>query len=130
MNTRFSPTVLEHVARPLNMGELPAPDAVGTSDVAEGGQFVRIQLALQGSVIADARFQTIGCAPAIACGSWLTEWVRGRTAHDALQITAHQIMHALGGLPADKQFCAELAIVALRRAIQASSPLERKVLHA
>jgi nitrogen fixation NifU-like protein len=113
----YSRTVADHFLNPRNVGALEAPDAIGQVGSPGAGEFVVLHLRLQGEVIAEACFQTIGCGPAIAACSLLTEWVTGKTREQALALTSEQLIHLLGGLPPDKGFCAGLAIDALRNAL-------------
>jgi NifU-like protein involved in Fe-S cluster formation len=78
---------------------------------------MRIQVRLDGETIAAASFGTYGCVPAIACGSFITEWVTGRPVGQALEYSADDLRHALGGLPTGRRYCADLAVDALRAAI-------------
>ena len=113
----YSATVSEHFLNPRNVGEMESPDAVGQAGSPGQGEFVIIYLRLAGDRIAEARFQTFGCGPAIAACSLLTEWAAGREREEAEEMTGEQLVALLGGLPADKVFCAELAISALRDAL-------------
>jgi len=113
----YSPIVSEHFLHPRNAGEMADPDVVGQAGSPGQGEFVIIQLRRQGDRIQEARFQTFGCGPAIAACSLLTEWATGKTLEEAEQMTTERLVELLGGLPADKVFCAELAISALRDAL-------------
>jgi nitrogen fixation NifU-like protein len=72
-----------------------------------------MEFRLAGGTVAEARFQTFGCGPAIAAGSMLTEMITGRTVAESLAVTKDELIEALGGLPANKTWCAGLAIRAL-----------------
>ena len=63
--------------------------------------------------VAEVRYQTFGCGPAIAAGSMLTEMITGRTIAESLALTKRELIEAIGGLPANKTWCAGLAIEAL-----------------
>ncbi len=122
----YSKIVSDHFMNPRNVGALDAPDAVGQVGSPGAGEFVVLHLRLQGDVIAEARFRTIGCGPAIAACSLLTEWATGKTREEALTLTAEQLTGLLGGLPADKGFCAGLAVEALRNALSGSDGKPRR----
>ena len=113
----YSAAVMEHFLHPRNAGEMEKPDAVGQAGRPGEGEFVVIHLRLDGTHIAEARFQTFGCGPAIAACSLLTEWVTGKSIGEAQQLSASQLLSMLGGLPEDKLFCADLAVTALERAL-------------
>ena len=68
--------------------------------------------------ISDIKFETLGCAAAIAVSSSLTELVKGKTLAQALKITKDKIVKDLGGLPPVKIHCSMLAVDALRKAIE------------
>lgn len=72
---------------------------------------------MQDHTILEARYQTYGCAPAIAAGSFLTEWVRNRPAAEALRLQPEELERMLGGLPPARRFCVALAVEALRKAL-------------
>ncbi len=69
--------------------------------------------------IAEAWFETYGCPAAIACGSWLTKWLEGKTPEQATALEAEDLSVVLGGLPLGKEHCAQLAVKALRQALKA-----------
>jgi NifU-like protein involved in Fe-S cluster formation len=66
-------------------------------------------------VIIDAKFKMAGCVPAVACGSWLTERIRGRPVTELAGLTPDQIDASLGGLPAASKHAAVLASDALKQ---------------
>lgn len=122
----FSPTVMEHFLEPMNMGTLASPSGEGWSGSREAGRFMRVQVLLEGDLIRAARFQTYGCAYAIASASFLTEWVRGRTVEEGLRLEPAELIHALGAVPARRRFCAVLAVDALRNALAVAIPSQSR----
>jgi NifU-like protein involved in Fe-S cluster formation len=86
------------------------------------GPFLILDLLIRGDIISDARFQTYGCGPAIACGSMLTVLIIGRSIAEARSLSAAHLVKALDGLPDDKRHCADLAISALRDALKDDVP--------
>lgn len=113
----FSSVVMEHFHQPRHVGELDSPTGVGQAGSLEQGRFMRFQVRVQGGVVLEARYQTYGCAPAIAAGSVLAGWVAGRTVAEALALRRDELVGLLGGLPPGRLFCADLALEALRKAV-------------
>jgi NifU-like protein involved in Fe-S cluster formation len=91
------------------------------------GPYLAIALCLAGGKIAAASFETYGCPSAIACGSFLTRWVEGKTVEQASVITADDLMKVLGGLPLGKEHAASLAIRALQDALKQRQPTETQI---
>jgi len=113
----YSETVLEHFRNPRNVGRLEAASAAGTEGVPGAGNYMMVSVRVAESVVEAASFETYGCPGAIACGSYLTEWIRGMPVPEAGRITAEELAQRLGGLPLGKSHCAQLAVGALRRAL-------------
>jgi len=113
----FSDTVMEHFVHPRNAGRLQDPSGEGWSGSVEDGRFMRIQVCLEEDRIVEAGFGTYGCAPAIASGSFLTEWACGKTVCEAIAFGAEDLLSALGGLPQARRYCATLAMEALHAAL-------------
>src|SRR5258708_10404061 len=116
----YGPKVIDHYNNPRNVGSLDKADpSVGTGVVGapECGDVMKLQLKVntQG-VIVDARFKTFGCGSAIASSSLATEWVKGKTVDEALQIKNTEIVKDLA-LPPVKIHCSVLAEDATRAAI-------------
>jgi nitrogen fixation NifU-like protein len=117
----YSEKVLDHYNHPRNVGALDKRDPnVGTGMVGapECGDVLRLQLKVnpETGVIEDAKFKTFGCGSAIASSSLATEWVKGRTVDQALEIKNVAIVNELS-LPPVKIHCSVLAEDAIRAAI-------------
>lgn len=117
----YSEKVIEHYERPHNVGSLDkSASNVGTGLVGapECGDVMKLQIQVdeQTGVITDAKFKTFGCGSAIASSSLATEWMKGRTVDDALQIKNTDIVKELS-LPPVKIHCSVLAEDAIRGAI-------------
>jgi nitrogen fixation NifU-like protein len=116
----YSEKVLDHYENPRNVGSFEAGDSsVGTGMVGAPacGDVMRLQIKVNGAgVIEDARFKTYGCGSAIASSSLLTEWVKGKTLGEALQIKNTEIAEELA-LPPVKVHCSVLAEDAIKAAI-------------
>ena len=116
----YSEKVLDHYENPRNVGAFDAKDeTVGTGMVGAPacGDVMRLQIKVDDDgVIADARFKTYGCGSAIASSSLLTEWVKGKTLDEALQIKNTEIAEELA-LPPVKIHCSVLAEDAIKAAV-------------
>ncbi|MFO0946230.1 MAG: iron-sulfur cluster assembly scaffold protein [Planctomycetota bacterium] len=121
---KFTDIVMDHFQHPRNVGRLDSPTNVGIEGEAGRAPYMVIQLRVQDERIVDARFQTFGCGAAIAAGSMLTEMILGRDVPECLRVTENELNEALGGLPADKLWCAQLPVAALRRALDSQEPRE------
>jgi NifU-like protein involved in Fe-S cluster formation len=112
----FSPQVIEHFTHPRHARPLAAPDGVGWVKRSDS-RFMQIQLMLKGDVIDAIAFGTYGCAPSIACGSYVCEWAYGDTWQRAGTLTVEAVLTALGGLPPHRRDSAEMAVEALQQAV-------------
>ncbi len=137
-NSLYSDKVMEHFRNPRNMGEIKNPDGIATVGNPVCGDTMRVYIKIRGKntsdggrlkrsgshdssevdgYIADIKFQTLGCAAAIAVSSMLTTMVKGKSLIEAEKITRLQVAKALGGLPLIKMHCSVLIIEALKKAI-------------
>jgi nitrogen fixation NifU-like protein len=118
----YSDAILEHYNNPRNVGSFDAKAAeVGTGLVGapECGDVMRLQIRVNPStgVIEDAKFKTFGCGSAIASSSLATEWLKGKTVEQALEIKNTEIVEELA-LPPVKVHCSVLAEDAIKAAVQ------------
>ena len=118
----YSDKVLDHYNHPRNVGSLDknAPE-VGTGLVGapECGDVMKLQIKVNpdSGVIEEAKFKTFGCGSAIASSSLATEWLKGKTVDQALDIKNTDIVNELA-LPPVKIHCSVLAEDAIKAAIQ------------
>jgi nitrogen fixation NifU-like protein len=116
----YSEKVIDHYQNPKNVGTLDkASKNVGTGLVGapECGDVMRLQIEVDDSgMIQDAKFKTFGCGSAIASSSLATEWLKGKTVEQALQIDNMAIVEELN-LPPVKIHCSVLAEDAIKAAI-------------
>jgi len=114
----YSEKVKEHFLHPRNVGEIANPDAVAEVGNITCGDALKLMLKLDGNErIVDAKFQTFGCAAAIASSSALTEMVKGMTLDEAARLTNDDIAEFLEGLPEAKMHCSVMGMEALQKAI-------------
>jgi nitrogen fixation NifU-like protein len=117
----YSQKVVEHYENPRNVGSFDRQDhSVGTGMVGAPacGDVMKLQIRVNDDgVIEDARFKTYGCGSAIASSSLVTEWVKGKTLDQAMQIRNTQIADELA-LPPVKIHCSILAEDAIKAAIE------------
>jgi nitrogen fixation NifU-like protein len=114
----YSDKVLEHFKKPHNQGVIENADAVGEVGNPVCGDVMKIYLKIEKNIIKDIKFETLGCAAAVAVSSALTDIVKGKTIEEALKITKDMIVEDLGGLPAPKIHCSMLGVEALHDAIK------------
>ena len=110
----YSTQLLDHFEHPRNAGVLDGAHATAQLENPACGDILRLTALLQNNTIAEIRFQAQGCVPSIACGSALTELVRGKTPSDASTLTRDDILRAVGGVPPASTHAAQLALDALR----------------
>ena len=117
----YSDKVIDHYENPRNVGGFDKGDAdVGTGMVGAPacGDVMKLQIKVNPAtgLIEDARFKTYGCGSAIASSSLVTEWVKGKTLDQALEIKNTNIAEELA-LPPVKIHCSILAEDAIKAAV-------------
>jgi len=117
-NVAYTKKMMAHFANPHNMGQIKDPDGIGKAGNPVCGDVMHLHIKVKGNRITDIKFQTLGCASAIATSSMVTDLAKGKTIDEALKITNAQVASELGGLPPIKMHCSILAEQALRAAIE------------
>jgi len=119
----YNQKVLEHFSHPRNQGVIKNADGVGQVGNPICGDVMKVYIKVAenkagAKIITDIKFETLGCAAAIATSSMLTEMVKGQTITNALKIGKLDIAQELGGLPEVKLHCSILAHDALAAAVK------------
>jgi len=125
---QYTKKVIEHFQHPHNQGRIKNADAIGQVGNPVCGDVMKIYIKTKKQknkktknpeeIIADIKFETLGCAAAIAVSSALTDMAKGKTLGQAVKITKDQIVKSLGGLPPVKIHCSMLAVEGLQQAIE------------
>lgn len=119
----YSKKIIQHFANPKFFGKIKNPDAVGKAGNPRCGDLLTLYLKIDDSPaggtkkIKDIKFETLGCAAAIAASDMICELAKGKTLDKALKIGFQDVSKSLGALPPLKIHCAQLVTEALRDAI-------------
>jgi nitrogen fixation NifU-like protein len=122
----YSPKVMDHFKNPHNQGQISDASAIGEVGNPLCGDMMKIYLKIDkvnsenrlSDKIADIKFETLGCAAAIACSSVSTDMVKGKTLAEAFGLEKQDIVKELGELPPVKLHCSVLASDGLKVAIK------------
>jgi nitrogen fixation protein NifU and related proteins len=114
----YNDKILDHFQNPRNAGDMENPDGIGTVGNPTCGDVMTIYIKVDDGVITDIKFKTFGCGAAITSSSFTTELVKGLKIEEALKLTRQDVSDGLGGLPPIKMHCSNLALDALRAAIE------------
>jgi nitrogen fixation NifU-like protein len=119
---QYSKKVIEHFTRPHNQGVIKNPDGVGIVGNPVCGDLMKIYIKVKKDkkreTIENIKFETLGCASAIATSSMITDLAQGKTLDAAMKISRNDVADALEGLPPIKMHCSNLAADALHQAIE------------
>ena len=113
----YSEKVMDHFLNPRNVGIIEDADGVGEVGNAKCGDIMKMYLKIEDGIIEDVKFETFGCASAIASSSMATELIKGKPVEDAMKLTNKAVAEALDGLPDYKMHCSVLAEEAIQSAI-------------
>ena len=115
----YNQKVVDYFMNPRNAGKLDDANAIGEVGNPTCGDVMKIYLKIDPGteVIEDIRFETFGCAAAIATSSMVTELAKGKTIAEALKINNKDVAEALGGLPPVKLHCSLLAQEGIQAAV-------------
>jgi len=113
----YTAKVIEHFMAPRNIGEISNADGVGMIGSEECGDLLKVWIKVEKNHLIDIKCKVFGCPAAIAACSMMTELAMGKHIEDAYELSDAQVAEALGGLPAHKYHCSNLAASALDKAI-------------
>ncbi len=119
----YSKEVINHFTNPHNQGSISDPDGVGMVGNPVCGDLMKIYLKVRKNkkgedIISNIKFETLGCATAIATSSMITDIAKGKTIKEASRISRDDVAEGLSGLPPIKMHCSNLASEALIAAIE------------
>ncbi len=119
---RYSKEVMKNFMDPKNMGEIKNPDGVGKVGNPTCGDIMHVFIKVgkkgtKDEFIKDIKFQTFGCAAAIATSSMITQLAKGKKINEAKKIKTSDVAKSLKGLPEIKMHCGEMSAEALGKAI-------------
>lgn len=114
----YSEKVMDHFINPRNVGVIEDADGVGEVGNAKCGDIMKMYLKIDDEIITDVKFETFGCASAIASSSMATELIKGKPVKDAMELTNKAVAEALDGLPDYKMHCSVLAEEAIQSALE------------
>lgn len=115
----YSRELLDHFENPRNAGVIENPDATARLENPACGDILELTLRLEGDSIADIRFRAKGCVSAMACGSVVTELVKGKSLDFARAISREELLKEVGGLPEASAHAGHLAIDTLKALLRA-----------
>ena len=115
----YSEKVMDHFTNPRNVGKIDDADGVGEVGNARCGDIMKIYLKVdENQIITDVKFNTFGCASAIASSSMATCLIKGKPISQAVELTNQAVVEALDGLPPVKIHCSVLAEEAIKAAVK------------
>ena len=114
----YSEKVMDHFRNPRNVGVIEDANGIGEVGNAKCGDIMKMYLKIDNEVISDVKFETFGCASAIASSSMATEMIKGKPVAEAMLLTNKAVAEALDGLPPHKMHCSVLAEEAIRSALE------------
>ena len=113
----YSEKVMDHFRNPRNVGVIENADGIGEVGNAKCGDIMKMYIKVDEDIITDVKFETFGCASAVASSSMATELIKGQPISEAMKLTNKAVAEALDGLPDYKMHCSVLAEEAIKNAL-------------
>ena len=105
----YNEKIISLLQNPINIGHIAKPDGLGKVVSQECGDIMELSIRLEGDQIIDAKVQTFGCAPAIACACVVADLVKNKPIDQITSITSLDVIDNIGALPESKIYCADMA---------------------
>ena len=113
----YSEKVMDHFRNPRNVGVIEDEDGIGEVGNEKCGDIMKMYLKIEDDIVSDVKFETFGCASAIASSSMATELIKGKPLKEVMELTNKAVAEALDGLPDYKMHCSVLAEEAIQSAL-------------
>ena len=114
----YSEKVMDHFRNPRNVGIIEDANGIGEVGNARCGDIMKMYLKIEDDIVKDVKFETFGCASAIASSSMATEMIKGQPVSEVRKLTNKAVAEALDGLPDYKMHCSVLAEEAIQSALE------------
>jgi nitrogen fixation NifU-like protein len=114
----YSAKVMDHFRNPRNVGVIEDADAIGEVGNVQCGDIMKMYLKIEDDIVTDIKFETFGCASAVASSSMATELIKGKPLKEVMELTNKAVAEALDGLPDYKMHCSVLAEEAIQAALE------------
>lgn len=126
MESSYTEATIDHAVHPRNVGSIPDADGFASVSMGDCGDTMEIWVKVRDGRVGQTTFWTDGCGATIACGSVVTEMVKGKPVAEALRVSQWGILAVLGGLPDGNMHCALLAANAMKAALRDYLSLENQ----
>ncbi len=113
----YSDKVMDHFRNPRNVGVIEDANGIGEVGNAKCGDIMKLYMKIEDDIVQDVKFETFGCASAIASTSMATELIKGKPVSEVEKLTNQAVAEALDGLPDYKMHCSVLAEEAIEAAL-------------
>jgi NifU-like protein involved in Fe-S cluster formation len=114
----YTPQLLDHFEHPRNAVDIENPDASAQIENPACGDILKLSVKIAEGRIEEIAFRAKGCVPTVACGSALTQLVKGKTIVEARAIRRENVVEAVGGLPQASEHASYLAMDTLKAVLK------------